>query len=308
VVWYNEYEYKDIHLYSGSETILLTSSTTYLDKSPQINPNGDVVWYGYDYTGSEIFLYDGLNTVQLTDNDYLDTNPQINENGDVVWRGNDGTDYEIYYYNRSSGVTTQLTDNQYDDGYPQINANGEVVWDGYDGTDYEIFLYDGSTTIQLTDNDYDDFSPQINANSEVVWHGGYYSGYYLIGEIFLARPAVVDVNIDIKPGSDPNCFNNDGHGVIPVGILGSEDFDCTQVDPSTCILAGMEVKAVGKSNKLLAHIEDFNNDGYADLVLQIEDQDGVFQEGETAATLKCNLYTEYGGTPIEGSDSICITP
>ena len=96
--------------------------------------------------------------------------------------------------------------------------------------------------------------------------------------------------------------------MIPVAILGSEDFDCTQVDPSTCILSGMVVKAVGKSNKLLAHIEDVNNDGYSDLVLQIEDQDEVLQEGETVATLTGNLYAEYGGTPIEGSDFICIVP
>ena len=33
-----------------------------------------------------------------------------------------------------------------------------------------------------------------------------------------------DVEIDIKPGSDPNCFNNNGHGVIPVAILSSNNF------------------------------------------------------------------------------------
>ena len=39
--------------------------------------------------------------------------------------------------------------------------------------------------------------------------------------------------IDIKPGSDPNCININGHGVIPVAILGSEDFDVSLVDPDT---------------------------------------------------------------------------
>lgn len=114
------------------------------------------------------------------------------------------------------------------------------------------------------------------------------------------------VDIDIKPGSYPNCFNNDGNGVIPVAILGTENFDVTQVNPGTCSLEGLGVKVAGKSNKLMAHIEDVNNDGYNDLVLQIEDVENVFQEGD--ATLTGNLYEEYGGIPIEGTDSICLVP
>lgn len=121
-------------------------------------------------------------------------------------------------------------------------------------------------------------------------------------------PTVIEVTIDIKPGSDPNCFNNDGHGVIPLAILGSTDFDCTQIDPSTCTLSGLTLKIAGKSNKLMASIEDVNNDGFDDLVLQIEDQDGAFQVGESEATLTGNLYEAYGGTPIQGTDSICIVP
>lgn len=119
---------------------------------------------------------------------------------------------------------------------------------------------------------------------------------------------LIYVEIDIKPGSTDNCINNNGHGVIPVAILGSVDFDCTQIDPSNCTLSGLTLKVVGKANKILAHIEEVNNDGFDDLVLQFEDVDGVFQEGQTDATLIGNLYEEYGGTPIEGSDVICIVP
>ncbi|MBW2738248.1 MAG: hypothetical protein JRE64_05235, partial [Deltaproteobacteria bacterium] len=120
--------------------------------------------------------------------------------------------------------------------------------------------------------------------------------------------SVIEVTIDIKPGSDPNCFNNDGHGVIPLAILGSTDFDCTQIAPSTCTLSGLTLKIAGKSNKLMAHIEDVNNDGFDDLVLQIEDQDGAFQVGESETTLTGNLYEAYGATHIQGTDSICIVP
>lgn len=113
------------------------------------------------------------------------------------------------------------------------------------------------------------------------------------------------LTIDIKPGDEDNCINNNGHGVIPVAILGSADFDVTQVDPSTCSLAGQAVRVVGKSDKLLAHIEDVNGDGFDDLVLQIEDVDGTFQAEVGEATLSCYLYD---GTSIEGTDSICIVP
>ncbi len=113
------------------------------------------------------------------------------------------------------------------------------------------------------------------------------------------------VAIDIKPGSYPNCFNNDGHGVIPVAILGGANFDVSQIDAATVQLAGMTVAARGKSNKLLAHIEDVNGDGYPDLVVQIEDQDGLFTSGTTMAFVTGSLYS---GKPFEGSDELCIVP
>ncbi|MBW2648184.1 MAG: hypothetical protein JRE23_18930 [Deltaproteobacteria bacterium] len=116
---------------------------------------------------------------------------------------------------------------------------------------------------------------------------------------------IVEVNIDIKPGSDPNCFNNDGHGVIPVAILGSVDFDVNTIDAGSVMLEGLAVKAVGKSNKLLAHYNDINSDGHVDLVVQIEDDDLVFEEGDTIATVTGKLKD---GMPIQGSDTICIVP
>ena len=123
-------------------------------------------------------------------------------------------------------------------------------------------------------------------------------------EFLLLSPEFIA--IDIKPGSDPNCFNNDGNGVIPVAILGSADFDVTEVDAGTVALEGMAVKAVGNSNKLLAHIQDVNADGFNDLVVQIEDVDGVFAAGDATATLTGDLLPAFGSTAIEGTDTICI--
>jgi hypothetical protein len=107
--------------------------------------------------------------------------------------------------------------------------------------------------------------------------------------------------IDIKPGSDPNCFNSDGNGVIPVAILGNTGFDVSTVDPASIQLDGQDVKIKGNGDPQ-ANIEDVNDDGLPDLVVKIID-DGIYSPGDTTATLTGQLND---GTPIEGTDSICI--
>jgi hypothetical protein len=126
--------------------------------------------------------------------------------------------------------------------------------------------------------------------------------YYEDGEVGDA------ISIDIKPGSDDNCINNDGHGVIPVAILGSASLDVTHIDPASVQLQGLSVKIAGKSNKLLAHFENVDDDEYNDLVVQIEDTDLTFVEGTTKATLTCYLKSEFGGALLKGMDNIRIVP
>ena len=111
------------------------------------------------------------------------------------------------------------------------------------------------------------------------------------------------MDIDIKLGSDPNCFNSDGHGIIPVAILGSDIFDVTLVNPTTLTLDSQTVKTKGNGDAQ-ANIEDVNDDGFDDLVVKIIDDDGTYVEGIGTATLTGELFDQ---APIEGSDSICIT-
>ncbi len=54
----------------------------------------------------------------------------------------------------------------------------------------------------------------------------------------ITSSAQVAVDIDIKPGSDPNSINLKSKGVIPVAILGSAIFDVTYVDVTTLVFAG----------------------------------------------------------------------
>jgi hypothetical protein len=123
-----------------------------------------------------------------------------------------------------------------------------------------------------------------------------------------------NVDIDIKPQSDPNCFNINGHGVIPVAILGSADFDVRTIDITTLLFNGAAVRVRGKGSNTMCRYEyvsgDFINypeggpDGYEDLVCQFVDDPQYWTTGQTEATITGNLLD---GTEIEGTDLICIT-
>lgn len=121
----------------------------------------------------------------------------------------------------------------------------------------------------------------------------------------IAEPDVIEVSLDIKPESDTNCFNQNEHGVLPVAILGNSWFDISQIDQVSLNLQGLTIKVAGKSDKLLSKFEDVNGDGYIDLVAKFEDSDGWVYTGSGIATLTGFMLD---GTPIHGSDTICIVP
>lgn len=116
--------------------------------------------------------------------------------------------------------------------------------------------------------------------------------------------AVQAVHIDIKPGSEPNCFNVNGHGVIPVAILGSESFDVASVDQASLQFGGLAVRIRGNRHPQCG-VEDSNADGHADLVCQFEDDAEMWEAGEDEATLTGNLLD---GGAIRGTDAICLVP
>jgi len=116
-------------------------------------------------------------------------------------------------------------------------------------------------------------------------------------------PAIVDVDIDIdiKPCSDPNSVNLKSKGVLPVAILGTGAFDVTDVDLQTVELDGV--------SPIRYSFEDVcPEDGYLDLILHFSVPtlaDASWDEDTTEATLTGETY---GGTPIVGTDSVRIVP
>jgi len=116
--------------------------------------------------------------------------------------------------------------------------------------------------------------------------------------------AVQSVAIDIKPGDDENCFNINGHGVVPVAILGSDSFDVSAVDQTSLSFGGLSVRVRGNRYPQCSG-EFVDGDGYMDLVCQFEDDSSAWTEGSDSATLSGLLLD---GARFEGSDTICLVP
>ncbi len=155
----------------------------------------------------------------------------------------------------------------------------------------EVSVYTGTTpSVQYTGLG-DDFN--------------YYDYFENCSEVlFTTITTAIPVEIDIKPGSDPNPINPGSSGLVPVAIFSSPEFDATQVDPTSVSLAGASVAVRGKG-KSMDHVEDVNADGLLDIVVQVETQgfDGLGAGGTVELT-----GTTFGGVDIVGYDEIIIVP
>jgi len=138
-------------------------------------------------------------------------------------------------------------------------------------------------------------------------------------------PPVIDVYVDIKPGSCPNPLNTGKKGVIPVAVLGTEDFDVTMIDPST-----IEISIEGVEDGVaplrwsyediatpfegeLCDCHELEEDGHMDLTLKFDAQEVVNTleledlAGDTnPLTITGNLMEEYDGTAFVGQDCMWI--
>ena len=129
----------------------------------------------------------------------------------------------------------------------------------------------------------------------------------LVGKLRIARTrAVIHVNIDIKPGSDPNSINckskGNQTGVIPVAILTTEDFDAMTVDHTTVTFEGAsETHVDKKTGEPRRHEEDVDGDGDMDLVFHFRFGDTNLTCDSTEGTL---VGETYDGTQIEGTDAV----
>jgi hypothetical protein len=128
----------------------------------------------------------------------------------------------------------------------------------------------------------------------------YYDGGYVVE--YDCR----QIQIDLKPGSDPNCINikNLDNGVIPLAILTTDDFDASSVDPSTIASGGLGARSKGKSGTI-GSLEDVDGDGDLDLVVQLSYEPQIERIAPQGFRITAMTFE---GAPLRGTDSICVVP
>jgi hypothetical protein len=120
-----------------------------------------------------------------------------------------------------------------------------------------------------------------------------------------------NVDIDVKPGSDPNSINLKSKGLLPIAILGSETVDVKEIDPSTIKIGtvGLATRGSSRDPKLAFSYEQVNGDEDVDMMVFFDIQELVSQGALDATTLQLILTGEFeDGTPLVGIDLVSIVP
>ncbi len=133
--------------------------------------------------------------------------------------------------------------------------------------------------------------PSVNGDYELIISG-----------VTPPTPDVLNINIDIKPGSEIAPINLKSKGKIPAALLSSPDFNALTVDPDSLTFGATgDEQSLHKCNKVG---EDVNGDGLLDLVCHFNNQATGFQAIDVEGTLKGQLKTKTApgasSTPAKG--------
>jgi hypothetical protein len=152
----------------------------------------------------------------------------------------------------------------------------------------------------------------------VVDNTSTFDGFELDAVVARNSQEATTVSVDVKPGSCPNSLNPKSRGVLPVAILGSEDFDVTRIRGRSIRLEGVapirsSVEDVGtpsENSRDVCRCSDHDHgDGYPDLSLKFDTQKvvkalGDLVKGETRVLRLTGKLSDE--TWIQGMDCVVI--
>lgn len=124
----------------------------------------------------------------------------------------------------------------------------------------------------------------------------------------------LDVQIDVKPGENPNIINPRSNGKVAVAVLSDGTFDATQLLPETVYFAGAGV-AKNDKGKYMAHAEDIDEDGDTDMVFHFQTSEMELESGVITLTLTGQLGGQMAsqsaggandGAKISGTDDVHV--
>jgi len=225
------------------------------------------------------------------------------------------------------GASVSISGNRIVAGVPEDDDKGTNSGSAY------VFKFDGTgwaEELALTASDgteYDYFGPSvsISENTIVIGATGNESDRGAAYVFILEEEPSVELYVDIRPGSCVNPLNPRSQGVLPVAILGTENFDVKTIDPRSIRLSREGVD--GEVAPIRGHYGDVGNpgqcepatyyeclrDGYRDLILMFKTQQLVNAlslwdvAGETVTlTLSANLKEEFGASALSAQDEIKV--
>jgi len=135
---------------------------------------------------------------------------------------------------------------------------------------------------------------------------------YVFGEATAVDPGVT---LDIHPGSCPNPLSTKKQGVIPVAILGTQNFNVNDIDPTTILLEGVSPGKFAYEDVSTPFVgdacgcSDAGPDGYTDLTLKFPAPDVIAQLGAVTKNQEIELTLTgvlTDGTAFEARDCMII--
>jgi parallel beta-helix repeat protein len=175
---------------------------------------------------------------------------------DNSWMGigvfNSSSDNLIYHNNfwNNNFNARKSFFNDWDKGYP----TGGNYWDDYIGVDN---FHGPNQNIPGSDGIGDTPYP-ISGSSDM-------DNYPYMTLNGWQKPPVLNISIDIKPGSYPNSINLKSKGKVPVAIFTTNDFDATNVDHDTIMFLD--------ANPVHSALEDIDDDGDIDMIFHFKTQE-----------------------------------
>jgi len=112
----------------------------------------------------------------------------------------------------------------------------------------------------------------------------------------------LQLSIDIYPNRTPNQVFLSRNYTLYVAVLGSANFDVTTLNSATVKFGKTGTEASALRAPV---IRDLNYDGFIDAMYGFRTFDCGFQLGDTEGWLKGSTAS---GTPVEGSDSVVVSP